>query len=41
VLEGLGGRVDERIAGFLYLGTPGAELEERPRPALDERLSRW
>jgi hypothetical protein len=34
VLEALGGRPPERIAGFLFLGTPGVELEERVRPAL-------
>ena len=30
----------ERIAGFLFLGTPG-ELEERPRPALEAVVRRW
>ena len=29
VLEALGGRRPERVAGFLFLGTPGVELEER------------
>ena len=41
VLAGLGGRPHERIAGFLFLGTPGAELEERARPALDYVVSAW
>ena len=41
VLEVLGGREPERIAGFIFLGTPGLELEERPRPALDDVLREW
>jgi nitroreductase len=41
VLKGLGGQEGERIAGFLFLGTPGVELEERPRPDLDELLVEW
>src|SRR5215469_14476722 len=31
----LGLKAGERVAGFIYLGTPAQELEERPRPALD------
>lgn len=34
-------REGERIAGFLYLGTPGAPLEERQRPSLDHLVSEW
>jgi nitroreductase len=34
-------RSGERIAGFIFIGTPGRELEERPRPPLDEVVSRW
>ena len=41
VLEALGGREPERVAGFLFLGTPGAELEERPRPALGDVVRQW
>jgi nitroreductase len=41
VLEALGGREPERVAGFLFLGTPGVELEERPRPALENVVSEW
>jgi nitroreductase len=41
VLAGLGGRDGERIAGFLFLGTPGAPLEERLRPSLDEVIGEW
>jgi nitroreductase len=32
---------EERIAGFIFIGTPGAELEERPRPAFEEVVSEW
>jgi hypothetical protein len=31
----------ERIAGFLFIGHPSRELEERPRPALSEIARRW
>ena len=31
----------ERIAGFMFLGTPGAELQERPRPALGSVARAW
>ncbi|HYG48074.1 MAG TPA: nitroreductase [Allosphingosinicella sp.] len=41
VLEALGGRPPERIAGFLFLGTQGAELEERPRPVLEDVVREW
>ena len=41
VLEGLGGAEHEKVAAFIFLGTPGAELEERPRPALEEIASEW
>lgn len=30
-----------RIAGFLFLGSPGRELQERPRPDYDAVISRW
>jgi nitroreductase len=32
---------DEVIAGFIFIGTPSAELEERPRPPLDAVVSHW
>lgn len=41
VLEALGGRPPERIAGFLFLGTGGVELEERPRPTLEQVVREW
>jgi len=31
----------ERIAGFLFLGTPAKELSERPRPDPAEVISHW
>lgn len=30
-----------RIAGFLFIGTPGRELQERPRPEYGAVVSRW
>ena len=35
------GAPPERIAGFVFIGTPGAELEERLRPEYDEVVSEW
>jgi nitroreductase len=40
VLEAFG-KPGERIAGFLFLGTPAAELEERVRPDYDDVVSEW
>jgi nitroreductase len=41
VLAALGGYEGERVAGFLFLGTPAVEMEERPRPELSELLTEW
>jgi nitroreductase len=41
VLAGLGGRTGERIAGFIFLGTAVAPLEERPRPDYDQVVREW
>jgi nitroreductase len=41
VLKLLGGREPERVGGFLFLGTPGVELEERLRPAPDDVVREW
>jgi len=41
VLEALGGRPPERIAGFFFLGTGAVALEERPRPALEQVVREW
>lgn len=31
----------ERIAGFLFLGSPGVEVQERPRPPLESVIRQW
>ncbi|HEY0413084.1 MAG TPA: nitroreductase [Allosphingosinicella sp.] len=41
VLKGLGGKEGERIAGFVFLGTPAQDLEERVRPVMDEVVREW
>lgn len=41
VLDGFGGSEKERIAGFVFIGTPADELEERIRPQADEIYSEW
>lgn len=35
------GEPHERIAGFLFMGAPAKELEERPRPEYDAVVSSW
>jgi nitroreductase len=35
------GAEPERIAGFIFLGTPEKQLEERPRPDLGKIVSTW
>jgi nitroreductase len=35
------GAAPERIAGFLFLGTPSKELSERPRPEAAQVVSHW
>jgi nitroreductase len=39
VLSALGGSATDKIAGFLYIGSPSRDLEERPRPAYEEIVS--
>jgi len=41
VLSALDGGAGEQIAGFLFLGTPGVALEERPRPQLGDLVTEW
>ena len=41
VIEALGGSPTDKIAGFLFLGTPSRALEERPRPAYEAVVSTW
>jgi nitroreductase len=35
------GSVDERIAGFIFLGSPARPLEERPRPDYADVVREW
>ena len=35
------GAAPERIAGFVFIGTPARELEERPRPELSDIAHFW
>lgn len=35
------GTADDRIAGFLFIGTPARELQERPRPRYEDAVSHW
>ena len=41
VLQALGRRPPERIAGFFFLGSQGVELEERPRPVMEDIVREW
>ena len=41
VMAGIGAREGERVAGFVFIGTPGLDLEDRPRPAVDFLVSEW
>jgi nitroreductase len=40
VAEGLG-HSGARIAGFIFMGSPGRALDERPRPDFDMIVSHW
>jgi nitroreductase len=35
------GTREERIAGFMFIGTPSRDLEERPRPTVEAICSIW
>jgi len=35
------GAEPERIAGYIFLGTPAKQLEERPRPDPQKIISTW
>ena len=35
------GAAPERIAGFIFIGTPTRPLDERPRPDLDRLIEHW
>jgi nitroreductase len=40
VLDGLGLKADEKLAGFIHIGTASTSNEDRPRPALSEIVTR-
>jgi nitroreductase len=41
VLDGLGVKPDEKIAGFVHIGKVSTPNEDRPRPALSEIVTRF
>lgn len=41
VKTALGGSANDKIAGFIYLGTKKAQPEERERPKLGDVVSEW
>ena len=41
VLDGLGLKPDEKLAGFIHIGTPAKPGEDRPRPALADIVTRF
>jgi nitroreductase len=41
VLEGFGVKPDEKLAGFIHIGTSSKPSEDRPRPALSEIVTRF
>ncbi len=41
VISALGGKASDKIAGFLYIGSPTRTLEERPRPNFDAVVSKF
>src|SRR5258705_2727791 len=41
VLDGLGWKADEKLAGLIHIGTPSKPSEDRPRPALADIVTRF
>jgi nitroreductase len=41
VLEGLGLKADEKLAGFVHIGTVSRPNEDRPRPVLSDLVTRF
>ena len=41
VLDGLGLKADEKLAGLVHIGTPTKPSEDRPRPVLSEIVTRF
>lgn len=40
-VRGALGNGKEKVAGFFFIGTPGKELEERPRPEMNDIVRHW
>ena len=41
VLEGFGLKADEKLAGFIHIGTPSKPSQDRPRPSLSDIVTRF
>jgi nitroreductase len=41
VLEKIGLKPSERVAGYIYIGQPADPLEDRPRPSVDSITTRF
>jgi hypothetical protein len=41
VLDGLGLKAEEKLAGFIHIGTPSKSGEDRLRPALTDIVTRF
>jgi nitroreductase len=41
VLDGLGLKADEKLAGFVHIGSVSKPSEDRPRPALSDLVTRF
>src|SRR6195952_5797145 len=41
VLDGLGLKADEKLAGFIHIGTPPGPIEGRPRPGFGHIVTRF
>lgn len=41
VLERIGLKAGERVAGYIYIGQPAVALEDRPRPDIDALVTRF
>jgi nitroreductase len=41
VRDALGGAGEDRVAGFIFIGSPGRPLEERPRPTYESLVRHW
>jgi len=37
----LGLKPDEKLAGLVHIGRPTVPAQDRPRPALEDIVSRW